>query len=49
MEKMLELGKSTKGLKKVIATKAKKTGLEHHLNVRSIDRLIVRLNVKRFN
>jgi len=32
MEKMQELGKSTKGLKKVIATKAKKTGLEHHLN-----------------
>ena len=38
MEKMLELGRSTKGLKKVIATKAKKAGLEHHLNVRYINR-----------
>ena len=33
MEKMLEIGKSTKGLKKVISTKAKKAGLDHHLKV----------------
>lgn len=31
MEKMLEIGKSTKGIKKVIATKAKKAGLDYHL------------------
>jgi hypothetical protein len=33
MEKMLETGRATKGIKKSIATAAKEAGLRYHLTV----------------